>query len=428
MGKGLSPATVLGTPELIDLIVGLLSSSQDLKSCALLCRLFTYPAQSRPFHSITTWAPEDGPEFPDSGKTEGACRLRQTLASLPHLRPMVRHVSVPLDEEFLTEIAGMEITSLRSISFNFPISSIDSIGGQASALARSLLQLPCIRKVALGGAFSSIEALQVSLNFVPLSQLQAHISNIEHDASRDRHVDSQVTCRRGKEGGEERWQGGVGRGRRRYAAYGNECEGAMDRGERRMGREGGRGARSTWEVKEDRRVGRKGGEIARTGSGRGRRVERRGCAIARWAGKERRDGTRRETRGKEERSGAEMGKKRGGDGTKGEEAKEERAKKGDTREGVSEWIWKAQQHGLVVRPRNERRVHVVVRRRLNRGASVEGRVRCAWGACESPRGQEQWHRILRLGRRRRCGVGVQAAAYAEGTEKSVQRCSSGETR
>jgi hypothetical protein len=74
---------------------------------------------------------------------------------------MVRHVSVPLDEEFLTEIAGMEITSLRSISFNFPISSIDSIGGQASALARSLLQLPCIRKVALGGAFSSIEALQV---------------------------------------------------------------------------------------------------------------------------------------------------------------------------------------------------------------------------------------------------------------------------
>jgi hypothetical protein len=83
------------------------------------------------------------------------------------------------------------------------------------------------------------------------------------------------------------------------------------------------------------------------------RVERRGCAIARWAGKERRDGTRRETRGKEERSGAEMGKKRGGDGTKGEEAKEERAKKGDTREGVSEWIWKAQQHGLVSAPQAE---------------------------------------------------------------------------
>ncbi|KAJ7892057.1 hypothetical protein B0H14DRAFT_3691386 [Mycena olivaceomarginata] len=390
MGKGLSPATVLGTPELIDLIVGLLSSSQDLKSCALLCRLFTYPAQSRPFHSITTWAPEDGPEFPDSGKTEGACRLRQTLASLPHLRPMVRHVSVPLDEEFLTEIAGMEITSLRSISFNFPISSIDSIGGQASALARSLLQLPCIRKVALGGAFSSIEALQV-------------ISNIEHDASRDRHVDSQVTCRRGKEGGEERWQGGVGRGRRRYAAYGNECEGAMDRGERRMGREEGegRGARgSSVCTCKTGRVGTGEGKCPRSGlSGAGARLHG-------GAGKERRDGTRRETRGKEERSGAEMGKKRGGDGTKGEEAKEERAKKGDTREGV-------------VRPRNERRVHVVVRRRLNRGASVEGRVRCAWGACESPRGQEQWHRILRLGRRRRCGVGVQAAAYAEGTENEA---------
>jgi hypothetical protein len=73
-----------------------------------------------------------------------------------------------------------------------------------------------------------------------------------------------------------------------------------------------------------------------------------------------------------------MGKKRGGDGTKGEEGEEERAKKGDAREGVSEWRWKAQQHALVsapqaeqaVGPRNERRAHAVVWRRWNRGASV----------------------------------------------------------
>ncbi|KAJ7318505.1 hypothetical protein DFH08DRAFT_819784 [Mycena albidolilacea] len=171
------------------------------------------------------------------------------------------------------------------------------------------------------------------------------------------HVDSQVTCRRGREGGEARWQGGVGHGQRRYAVYG-------------------------W-----------------------------------WASKERRDGTRRKTRGKKEQSGAEMGKKRGGDGKKGEEAKEERAKKGDTREGVSEWIWKAQQHGLVSAPQAEQVVRP--RQRLNRGANVEGRVRCGRGACESPREQEQWHRILRLGRWQRCGVGVQAAAYAEGTDNEA---------
>jgi hypothetical protein len=73
-----------------------------------------------------------------------------------------------------------------------------------------------------------------------------------------------------------------------------------------------------------------------------------------------------------------MGKKRGGEGTKGEEGKEKQAKKGDTSEGVSEWRWKAQQHALVsapqLGPRNERCAHTVICRRLNRGASVEGRV------------------------------------------------------
>jgi hypothetical protein len=48
-----------------------------------------------------------------------------------------------------------------------------------------------------------------------------------------------------------------------------------------------------------------------------------------------------------------MGKKRGGDGMKGEEGKEERVTKGDAREGVSEWRWKAQQHALVSAPQAE---------------------------------------------------------------------------
>ncbi|KAJ7884200.1 hypothetical protein B0H14DRAFT_2564581 [Mycena olivaceomarginata] len=81
------------------------------------------------------------------------------------------------------------------------------------------------------------------------------------------------------------------------------------------------------------------------------------------------------------------------------------------------------------RPRNGRRARAVVRWRLNRAASmlgsrvgcnVRGSLRIAKGA----RYVEQWHHALRLGRRRRCGVSVQVAAYAEGTEKSAERRSS----
>ncbi|KAJ7934108.1 hypothetical protein B0H13DRAFT_2650252 [Mycena leptocephala] len=159
--KDPSPVAVLRTPELIAQIVGFLhDSSQALKSCALLCRVFTHPAQSLLFHSITTWTPEDTITTHIS-ETEGAYRLRKTLASSPHLRPMVRHVGVPLDEGFLTEIAKMGITGLQEISFNLPIASIETASSRALALARSLLRLPCIRKVGLGGAVSSMEALQV---------------------------------------------------------------------------------------------------------------------------------------------------------------------------------------------------------------------------------------------------------------------------
>ncbi|KAJ7710130.1 hypothetical protein B0H14DRAFT_2646185 [Mycena olivaceomarginata] len=75
-------------------------------------------------------------------------------------------------------------------------------------------------------------------------------------------------------------------------------------------------------------------------------------------------------------------------------------------------------------------IGAVVRWRLNRAASMLGRGSSAtcMGACESPRGAgcvEQWHHGLRLGRRRCCGVGMQVAAHAEGTEKSAERRRSG---
>ncbi|KAJ7830467.1 hypothetical protein B0H13DRAFT_2289450 [Mycena leptocephala] len=151
-----APAVVLRTPELIDLILGFLhESSQDLTSCALLCRVFTYPSQLRLFDSINTWTPADLPYI------SKARRLRKILASSPHLRSMVHRISAPLDEGVLTEIAGMGITSLRDISFNYPVRSIDTASSAALTLARSLLRLPGIRKIELGGAFSSMEALQV---------------------------------------------------------------------------------------------------------------------------------------------------------------------------------------------------------------------------------------------------------------------------
>ncbi|KAJ7809590.1 hypothetical protein B0H14DRAFT_2607964 [Mycena olivaceomarginata] len=131
---------------------------------------------------------------------------------------------------------------------------------------------------------------------------------------------------RGREGGEGmmgRWSGVWPAA----AAHGNECEGVMDGGESRMGQEG-RGACGERMGPGQGRVQRRQLRVhlrdgARVGTGEGKRpcsrIDQPGCVIVRWAGKEQRNGSRREMRGKEERSSAKMGKKRGGDGTKGEE-------------------------------------------------------------------------------------------------------------
>ncbi|KAJ7866262.1 hypothetical protein B0H14DRAFT_2573533 [Mycena olivaceomarginata] len=207
------------------------------------------------------------------------------------------------------------------------------------------------------------------------------------------------------------------------AAYRDECKGSN----------GGRG--------EAYGAGRAGGEeeVRKMGEWReeegrscawGRRVQRRlritlVCSKANLcsAGKERRDGPTQGGRGKQDRMRAEMRRKRGGDGAKGEEG------------------WKAQRHVLVnalqaecvIEPRNERRARAVARWRLNRaarhvgvegGCNVHGSLQIAKGAgCV-----KQWHHVLRLGWWRRCRVGVQAAANGEGTEKSAKRRSSGERR
>jgi hypothetical protein len=91
----------------------------------------------------------------------------------------------------------------------------------------------------------------------------------------------------------------------------------------------------------------------------------------------------------------------------------------------------ALQAECVIEPRNERRARAVARWRLNRAASMLGsRVGCdVHGSLQIAKGAgcvKQWHHVLRLGWWRRCRVGVQAAAHAEGTEKSAKRRSSGE--
>ncbi|KAJ7795779.1 hypothetical protein B0H14DRAFT_2620662 [Mycena olivaceomarginata] len=101
-------------------------------------------------------------------------------------------------------------------------------------------------------------------------------------------------------------------------------------------------------------------------------IDQPGCVIVRWAGKEQRNGSRREMRGKEERSSAKMGKK--------EEGMAQRVRKG----------------------RGDERRKEMQGGRLNHGASIEGRVRCArgLGIANGAGFIEQWHHVLRLGQRR----------------------------
>ncbi|KAK7042846.1 hypothetical protein R3P38DRAFT_2892384 [Favolaschia claudopus] len=83
------PSPGLPLPELWDVIVGFVSDRADLKSAALVCRVFTSPAQRSLFENIYFDSVMVEPT-PDIAVIEAkAARLAETLRTSPHLLPYI---------------------------------------------------------------------------------------------------------------------------------------------------------------------------------------------------------------------------------------------------------------------------------------------------------------------------------------------------
>ncbi|KAJ7307699.1 hypothetical protein DFH08DRAFT_900866 [Mycena albidolilacea] len=163
-----SPSSaVFGVSELCISIIDLLcDSASDLKSCALVSRDFTFPAQSHLFRVVdldlnvrishrthitfrgsrlqTLTHYSDGSER----RKKAAARLHQLMDGAPHFRPLVRIVHAPIDETVLTHVLNMRLTRLTHLSLKGPLPYTDALYAM-----RDLIALPSIQWLTLCTSF-----------------------------------------------------------------------------------------------------------------------------------------------------------------------------------------------------------------------------------------------------------------------------------
>ncbi|KAJ7695602.1 hypothetical protein B0H14DRAFT_3041686, partial [Mycena olivaceomarginata] len=156
-----------GVSELCVSIIDLLyDSASDLKSCALVSRDFTFPAQSHLFRVVdldlnvrishrthstfrgsrlqTLTHYSDGFER----RKEAAARLHQLMDGAPHLRPLVRTVHAPIDETVLTHVLNMRLTRLTHLSLKGLLPYTDALYAM-----RDVIALPSIQWLTLCTSF-----------------------------------------------------------------------------------------------------------------------------------------------------------------------------------------------------------------------------------------------------------------------------------
>ncbi|KAF8209598.1 hypothetical protein K438DRAFT_1811348 [Mycena galopus ATCC 62051] len=143
----------LNVAELVAHCIAHLHSPRDLKACALVSRLWVYPAQSRLFRApnLTTMSPE----LP-------WWLFLDTLASSPHLIPFIRRLVVELIPEpiaTLSRICTFQFTHLETV-----VVILYGAGLPAAAVTalQPLFGLPALRRVKLqctvsdAGAFTHL--------------------------------------------------------------------------------------------------------------------------------------------------------------------------------------------------------------------------------------------------------------------------------
>ncbi|KAJ7806603.1 hypothetical protein B0H14DRAFT_2875402 [Mycena olivaceomarginata] len=184
-----SPSSaVFAVSELCVSIIDLLcDSASDLKSCALVSRDFTFPAQSHLFRVVdldldpnvrishrthitfrgsrlqTLTHYSDGSER----RKEAAARLHQLMDGAPHLRPLVRTVHAPIDETVLTHVLNMRLTRLTHLSLKGLLPCTDALYAM-----RDLIALPSNGSLYL--LFSHRTTPLRTLEIFPLYQSAEH--------------------------------------------------------------------------------------------------------------------------------------------------------------------------------------------------------------------------------------------------------------
>ncbi|KAJ7469699.1 hypothetical protein FB451DRAFT_1255304 [Mycena latifolia] len=145
-------SAVLGTSELRSYILDFLhDSKEDLQSCALVSRAFTFPAQSHLFHHIKI-----GVRFHDRN---ASIRLSEIMDAAPHLRPFVRHVTAVMDPVMLTRIHGMNLPNVRRL--NLYSDSPSTIDVLALRVARDLLSCQSLHTLHIDAGFPDYAALNL---------------------------------------------------------------------------------------------------------------------------------------------------------------------------------------------------------------------------------------------------------------------------
>ncbi|KAJ7729942.1 hypothetical protein B0H16DRAFT_1586031 [Mycena metata] len=146
-----SCATVLGTAELCAYIVDFVhDSAHDLKSFALVSRVFTSSAQRHLFYEIDLVA-----YYPRSS----AIRLRQCLDGSPHLRLLVRRLTLLFDVDFLTHLRGIPLPHLNFLSLSIRFTNFAS--SATIMAARDLIALPSLHTVVTDAWFEDVSLVNL---------------------------------------------------------------------------------------------------------------------------------------------------------------------------------------------------------------------------------------------------------------------------
>ncbi|KAJ6494254.1 hypothetical protein C8R45DRAFT_987720 [Mycena sanguinolenta] len=143
-------ATVLGTAELCAYIVDFLHNFRnDLKSCALTYRAFTFPAQAHLFHHLGFLGVDPG----------AVCRLEKIFDASPHLRSLVRYVTSPFNSTILTSIRNLSLCRLNSLQLVDASLDLGVVGVLEIEAAQCLLALPSLHTLSIGALSSNRDAL-----------------------------------------------------------------------------------------------------------------------------------------------------------------------------------------------------------------------------------------------------------------------------